>query len=534
MSAYIQLGKHGDVISILPLLRADFMESGKKPKLLVAEKYAEIPQALDYVETVIYPGDWEDLDGAIKYAKQHFGVFYTPQMHGNSYKPLRKFPSFQLDQWARCGRLDQWGKLPLVLPRTDYPIPGFSTTSKYIIFADASESSPFAHADDLAAALAQTFPSHRVPRLSGLQAPHLLDLLALYDAADLIVSIDTMHLHLSMASDTPMIALVADKPTRWHGSAFHPRMSLHVRYGDYQQRKSELLFTAQKVVNKSGITTPTQQPTDNVHGYNMSIMMVGNNCWKTYRWHPGNSWRTELVLDINGKERAIKLPEKYAKHSHEDARLFMFKGSPHISLTVARSKFNGQAADPCITGYGRLDEDGVIYDWTEPRIGKNDWSSQEKNWNFFEWNKKLHVTYRHSPMHEVHELDGARSVKEYKTKTPECSFGEPRGGTKPFRFGEHWLRFYHTCQTNRKSDVWWTYHVGALVMESQPPFRILKVSKHPIVSGDELYYPGNKHWKPKCLLPYGAIATPDGWLVSIGANDSACETIEVTERDLNL
>jgi hypothetical protein len=533
VSAYIQLAKHGDVVSILPALRADYLETGVRPKLLVSGKYSMIPSVCHFLETVVYTGDWNDLGGAIKFAKHHFGEFKTPQMHADGFQPRRLLPSFQLDQWARCGRLAQWGELPLVLPRVGNPIPGFSTTSKFIIFADASESSPFEHTDDLATALASAFPSRRILRLSTIQAPHLIDLVALYDAADLIVTVDTLHLHLSAASHTPVIALAADKPSRWHGSAFHPRMSLHVRYGDYLNRKAELIKLAWRLVNKLEIPVASTHDVNNENGYNLSMMEVGNNLWKTYRWHPGSSWRTELALSINGEDRKIILPEKYAKHSHEDARLFMFRGKPHISLTVARSSVT-KSPDPCVTGYGRLSPDGVVHDWIEPRLGKNDWSSQEKNWNFFEWDKKLHVTYRHTPMHEVYELDGGRVVRDYKTKPPECSFGEPRGGTQPFPFRGEWLRFFHTCQVNKKSDAWWTYHVGALVMEAKPPFRIIKVSQFPIISGDELYYPGNKHWKPKVRIPYGAIETPEGWLVAMGANDSACETIELTTKMLHL
>jgi len=274
MSNYLLLSKHGDVLGILPILYADFQETGKKPNLIVSEKYSAIPKALDYVETVVYPGEWNDLDGAIRFAKQQFGVFYTPQMHGAGFQPKRSHPSFQLDQWARCGRLDQWGKLPMVLPRTNNPIEGFSTTGKYILFADKGESAPFEHADDLASALASEFPSHRILRLSTLQAPHLLDVLALIDGADFLFSIDTAILHLSAASKTPVIALVADKPSRWQGSAFHPRMAAHCRYGDYPIRKAEILNTAKRAVNKLPIPELVEVETGRQHGYNMSVLRV--------------------------------------------------------------------------------------------------------------------------------------------------------------------------------------------------------------------------------------------------------------------
>lgn len=536
MSAYILLGKNGDILSLCPILHADFIETGQKPHLIVSEKYSEIPKALDYVETVIYPGEWNDLDGAIRFAKEKFGVFYTPQMHGAGFQPKRSHPSFQLDQWARCGRLDQWGKLPMVLPRTNNPIEGFSTTGKFILFADKGESAPFEHADDLASALASQFPSHRLLRLGSLQAPHLLDVLALIDGAALLVSIDTAILHLSAASETPVIALVADKPSRWQGSSFHPRMAAHCRYGDYPIRKTELLNTAQRAVNKSGIPEIQTVVTGKPCGYNLSVLKVGDKSWTTYRWHPDATWRTEMVLVRDGVEYPIVPPAKYAKHSLEDGRLAMFHGKPHISLTVARSHLPGEKCDPCIQAFGQLGDDGKMLSWIEPQVGRNDWTTQEKNWSFFEYNGLLHVIYKHAPELLVYELNAVGKVtKEYRTKSPTCYYGEARGGTQPMPFGDgKWIRFVHCNQHNKKSDVYWNYAISAVIQEAKPPFRILQMSKHPILVGDELYYPGCKRWKPKVLICYGAIEQDGGWLVALGKNDAACVTANIRRENLNL
>jgi hypothetical protein len=71
-------------------------------------------------------------------------------------------------------------------------------------------------------------------------------------------------------------------------------------------------------------------------------------------------------------------------------------------------------------------------------------------------------------------------------------------------------------------------------MQSRAPFQILQISKQPILSGDELYYPGHKFWKPKVRIVYGAVEEGDGWLLSLGANDSACEMAGVKKEDLFL
>jgi hypothetical protein len=357
---------------------------------------------------------------------------------------------------------------------------------------------------------------------------------ALYDAADLIVTIDTLHAHLTLTSKTPVIVLATDRPSRWHGTSFHPRMAMHCRYGDYELKKPQLLHIARQCVDKSVMPVVRVEKVASGYGYNMSVLRVGNNVWKTYRHHPAKSWRTVLSLVREGMEFPIKPPSKYEKHSIEDGRLFMFRGKPHLSVTVARSKLPGTNFDPCIQAYGELLPDGTIANWIEPRVGKNDWSGVEKNWVFFECNGKLHATYSHSPAHIVYELDDKGLIKqEYRTPVPTCSFGEPRGGTQPVQYLGQWLKFFHTNQVNLKSDARQNYHVGAMTLESQPPFRITKISKHPILSGNELWSPA-PHWKAKCVLPYGVLENSGAWEMALWRNDCECGMAYIWPENLNL
>lgn len=528
------LGRTGDICSALPILQAEYRETKQKPRLIVSSEYAEPFQKLDFLECVVCPQSWGDLPGAILWAKKRYSDVVIAQAHGEKDYPIqRRHPSFQYDQWDRCGRLHDWGKLPLDLPRN--PKAECAIEGRYILLADYGRSSPFLGIEDLYGLLVANFPSHRVVRLSSVRVAQLLDLLVLYDAADLLVTIDTLHLHLSLASKVPTIALATDSPGRWRGSAWHPRFKFYCRYGDYENRKHQLIHAAKGVVNKSEIATVRNLTFEANHGYNPSILWVGNKEWITYRHHPDpKSWRTVLRFHKGYGELEIVAPKGYEQHSLEDARLFTYNGHPHISLTVSRSKMPGQNFNPCITGYGELWEDGTITNWTEPKIGKNEWNGAEKNWVFFEHAGLLYMIYKCSPHHEVYEWN-QHGIKSFKTHCPPCSFGEPRGGTQPLSFGDgKLLRFFHTNQVNEKSDQWWQYHVGAMVMESKPPFQIIQLSKHPILSGTEEYFPGHKFWKPRCCLAYGAVEQGDGWLVSVGVNDSACGFAKVTKEMLNL
>lgn len=253
MSRTLLLGKHGDILSVLPCLHAEFKETGVKPSLIVAKEYAALPKSLPWLSVEEFPGTFERIGEAIKWAKQRGQIDYLPQMSGVGYpSPVRKHPSFQYDQWDRMGRLHQWQELGLELPRLTPATMGIATPKdwgrKYILIADHSQSSPFAHIEDLHDSLTKSFPDYQIARLSALRLPNLLYGLVALDDASLIVTIDTAWLHLSRAVKTPVIALVTDHPSTWHGSAWHPRFAMHCRYADYELRKSELLWTAKEIL----------------------------------------------------------------------------------------------------------------------------------------------------------------------------------------------------------------------------------------------------------------------------------------------
>jgi hypothetical protein len=254
VSTTLCLGKNGDILSVLPCLQAEFKETGVKPTIIVAKAYANLVRPLDWLYVEEFDGDFEFVGNALRWAKQRGKIDFMPMMSGGPGYPAPKrlHHSFQYDQWDRMGRLHQWKELTLELPRmplADALMPRYKPdTGPFILLADHSQSSPFEPIEDLYDSLIKEFPSRSIVRCSSIRTPHLFDFLTLMDAADLIVTIDTAFLHLSRACKTPVIALVTDKPGTWWGSAWHPRFAMHCRYADYALRKSELLWTAKRVV----------------------------------------------------------------------------------------------------------------------------------------------------------------------------------------------------------------------------------------------------------------------------------------------
>jgi predicted GH43/DUF377 family glycosyl hydrolase len=81
------------------------------------------------------------------------------------------------------------------------------------------------------------------------------------------------------------------------------------------------------------------------------------------------------------------------------------------------------------------------------------------------------------------------------------------------------VRFFHS-QSRERGPINWRYHTGALLMEMDPPFRVVSVCKVPLVSGNEEWAPGVAHWKPNVAIPYGATEHGDGYAVTMGINDA--------------
>ena len=149
--------------------------------------------------------------------------------------------------------------------------------------------------------------------------------------------------------------------------------------------------------------------------------------------------------------------------------------------------------------------------------------------------KNLYCIYRIAPEQIVLLLNGERVVTEYRTKTPPCSFGAPRGGTQPVPYQGMWLRFFHSQSINQPDRSKWLYHIGALIMESSPPFQVMAVSKWPILSGREHpYINGHRFFKPRIVFPAGVLENAGGWDVALGINDSLCATVHVKPEQLNL
>ncbi len=243
---FIQLGKFGDVISVLPLLHAEFQSTGDKPNLIVCKEYADVLHGISYLTPQIYPGHWSDLSGAIKWAKQNFDEVLIPQTHGNTFPIENKTPSFQQEQYQRCGCLDKWDALPTIFDQRNKQRE-YALTSRVIgrkkcrliLIGDNSESAPFESVEELVSMVQSNFGgTHKIIRLSTIRAEHICDLIGLYDKAEVLVSVDTVHVHLAKASKVPKIVLARDG---WVGAAYSKEFMFYMKYSQWKEQKDKFI-----------------------------------------------------------------------------------------------------------------------------------------------------------------------------------------------------------------------------------------------------------------------------------------------------
>ena len=256
----VQLGASGDVLAILPLLHQDFLKTGERQKLMVAKDYAPILEGCSYIDPIIFDGHYSELKKALEYAKelskdvqssQVVGPIevIASQIYGKDYDQTKMCDSFQKESWRVLGRLDEWRlQYPLFFDKRDKRrerkfIPKHMDSKPWILVSTEGKSSPFKFKELLWKTLETLKDEFYLIDLDELKADRFFDLLGLMGNYNTycIVAIDSGILHLAHAVQKPVVALIADSPTMWHGSAYRPNHIRNVRYSVFPEMACSIL-----------------------------------------------------------------------------------------------------------------------------------------------------------------------------------------------------------------------------------------------------------------------------------------------------
>ena len=117
-----------------------------------------------------------------------------------------------------------------------------------------------------------------------------------------------------------------------------------------------------------------------------------------------------------------------------------------------------------------------------PVYGQNDGEHMEKNWTFFEHGDQLYFIYQCSPKQVIVRWSG-KLEGEHITEGPRWPYGQIKGGTPPIPYEGKLLRFFHSTLDNEVDLSLRCYYIGACLMNPEPPFEVVAVSRKPIIYG---------------------------------------------------
>lgn len=218
--------------------------------------------------------------------------------------------------------------------------------------------------------------------------------------------------------------------------------------------------------------------------------------------------------------------------SCEDPHFFTWKGDTWLSFVESTMPERNPKA---VVKLARLNEDLKLVDFERQMIGNNDWSGIEKNWLYFESQNRLFCLYKTEPWTLVDVFGNTTDDCPKQNIVASWPYGQIRGGTAPIPHDGKLLRFFHGACDTERGRFRRRYTVGAMLMEPEPPFTPIRISKRPILWGSE--EPMDKtcaHAKPKVVFPGGVVAKDGKFWLSVGCNDHRIEILKLEEKQLNL
>ncbi len=240
---YVILGRTGDVLAALPIIQHE-----REACVLISREYAPVLDGTS-VQRLVFEGDWRHVSAAYSSVRKGWPKIVVLQQYTTDGWPVQHGTDSFVQEMYRCARKLTLFPLPLKFDKRDPEresrwTSGLPSDKPIILTATLGLSSPFAQGEELRALLHATFYNAHIVNLDSIRAERIYDLLALLERAACLITIDSALLHLAQAvPKLPVIALIADRPTPWHGSPKYAGQRLRIRYSDYSRRRDELLAT---------------------------------------------------------------------------------------------------------------------------------------------------------------------------------------------------------------------------------------------------------------------------------------------------
>lgn len=270
---FIQLGRFGDLIILLPAFKAIYERTGLKPIVAIGTDYASLADGVSYVNWWPMPLQWwQGIPAARREAERYFHDVVVPQWwndsggdheglgqklgtggvvlqcHGHEWGvDIAKWPNYMASMWDRAGfTREEMLKLPLVFDKRD-PVREEALARStlhgkkpFLLYNFKGISSPFAFTPEITSLMRKFSATFTLVDLGAIHATRIYDLLGLYDRAFALVTSDTSTLHLAMGAKLPYIAFTVDG---WSGSTPRGNCQLQLGYNSIMTNLSKVEAT---------------------------------------------------------------------------------------------------------------------------------------------------------------------------------------------------------------------------------------------------------------------------------------------------
>jgi len=253
---FIQLGRFGDLILLLPAFKEWRDRTGLPTPVISSMEFGTVLEGISYVQATLMSVHWHhDLKAVTSIVRARTPNAICTQLHGAGVgAEPDAFSSFSISMWNRTGLAALYHELPLVFDlrnkrREQELVDGFYGKRKpLLLVCFESYTSPFDWENNIMQMLHAMGDKFQILRTSAVKAYRVFDLLGLMDIAAGMITIDTMTLHLAAATTMPYIAFV--RGDGQSGSIPKGNCVLKVQYHDVPNRMLEIAAVLDGWANK--------------------------------------------------------------------------------------------------------------------------------------------------------------------------------------------------------------------------------------------------------------------------------------------
>lgn len=247
----MNLGSFGDVIHSLPIAK---YHSQREPiNFVISDKYASVLEGVSYVEPVVCPVPYHDLPVCLEWAHKNLPRLINVFLWNHPATSRTRFTSFCEEMFFLGGCHPQFGHW---FPdfdrrhkqREENWVNQLDLSRPIIAYTINGDSHHFTHQAFFESSLVHRF-GRRCSLVNTVQnmPPRIYDMLALFERAKVIITIDTATLHLAKACQTPTIEIIAFLET-FRDSTPGPYCKMRIKDVELRSRMDEMLDVVEGLI----------------------------------------------------------------------------------------------------------------------------------------------------------------------------------------------------------------------------------------------------------------------------------------------